>query len=314
MVWLAFYGCINWSLTQAQQQSSLDLSQSFPAMKGGKARPKTGFHSSVQKRHVSGSSGASLAKRPHLESWTVAHQIGRESTSSSVSASSTDSMKKGSHGGWLPDVLQSTTSSLSSSVVQVAMLPQFLFQWRSITSNRFVFNMAKGHHLQHRSPPPLFHNFKWFNIKAAAAHHPIIQKEVDELFSKGAIQPSSSGAGFYSSVFVVPKHTGGLCCILNLKQFNCYMHIPTSKMLTIWHVQQLIQYAFYDFSIDLKDAYLHIHIIKHHHHFYNLFGKIHFNRGGFYLLGLPQLLGFSPPLLNLSCSFADVSDSISLSI
>ena len=70
--------------------------------------------------------------------------------------------------------------------------------------------MVQGHHFQLRSYPPLFHNFKWFNIKAAAVDHPIIQKEVHELLAKGAIEPSSGDAGFFSSVFVVPKHTGGL--------------------------------------------------------------------------------------------------------
>ena len=74
--------------------------------------------------------------------------------------------------------------------------------------------MVQGHHLQLRSHLPLFHSFWQFNVKAAAAHHPIIQKEVDELLPKGAIEPSSGGAGFYSSVFVVPKNTGGLCPIL----------------------------------------------------------------------------------------------------
>ena len=36
----------------------------------------------------------------------------------------------------------------------------------------------------------------------------VIQKEVGELLAKGAIEPSLGGAGFYSSVFVVPKHLG----------------------------------------------------------------------------------------------------------
>ena len=81
--------------------------------------------------------------------------------------------------------------------------------------------------------PPLFHDFWHFNVKAAAVHHPVIQKEVDELLAKGAIEPSSSGAGFYSSMFMVPNHTGGLHPILNLKHFNCYMHIPSFKMLTL---------------------------------------------------------------------------------
>ena len=168
-----------------------------------------------------------------------------------------------------PDVLQPSTSSSSSSTsapFQVGMLFKFLDQWRSITSNRFVLNMVQGHHLQLRSHPPLFRNFWHFNVKVPAAHHPVIQKEVDELLAKGPIEPSSGGAGFYSSVFVVPKHTGGLRPILNLKRFNCYMHIPSFKMPTLKTVQ-LIQQGDYAFSIDLQDAYLHVPIVKHHRQF-----------------------------------------------
>ena len=144
------------------------------------------------------------------------------------------------------------------------MLFHFLGHWRCVTSNRFLLNMVKGHHLQLRSCPPLFHNFQHFSVKAAATHHPIIHKEVDELLVKGAIEPSSGGAGFCSSVFVVPKCTGGLWLILNLKQFNCYLHIPSFKMSTGRHVQC----GDYAFSIDLQDAYLHIPIVKHHHRFF----------------------------------------------
>ena len=61
--------------------------------------------------------------------------------------------------------------------------------------------------------------------------------------------------------------TGGLQPILNLKQFNQFLHVPSFKMPTIQHVQQLIQHSDYTFSIDLQDAYLHIPIVKHHHHF-----------------------------------------------
>ena len=131
------------------------------------------------------------------------------------------------------------------------MLLKFFDQWRSITSNRFVLIMVWGHHLQLRSFPPLFHDFWHFSVKAVAAHHPVIQKKVDELLAKGAIEPSSGGADFYSSMFVVPKHTGGLRPILNLKHFNCYMHIPSFKMPTLKHVWQVIQHDDYAFSIDL---------------------------------------------------------------
>ena len=66
-------------------------------------------------------------------------------------------------------------------------------------------------------------------MKVATAHHPIIQKELGELVSRGMIEPSSGGVGFYSSVFTVPKHTGGL----NHKRFDHYLHIPSVKIPTI---------------------------------------------------------------------------------
>ena len=170
-----------------------------------------------------------------------------------------------------PDVLQPSTSSSSSSstsaTFQVGMLFKFLDQWRSITSKRFVLNMVQGHHLQLRSHPPLFCDFQHFNVKVAAAHHPVIQKESDELLAKGAIEPSSGGAGFYSSMFVVPKCTGGLCPILSLKHFNSYIHIPSFKMPTLKNIWQLIQQGAFAFSIDLQDAYLHVPIVKQHCHF-----------------------------------------------
>ena len=46
------------------------------------------------------------------------------------------------------------------------------------------------------------------------------------------------------------------------------MLIPTFKMPTIRQEWQCIQQGNYAFSIDLKDTYLHIPIIKCHHDFY----------------------------------------------
>ena len=87
------YGHIHWSLAQAQQQSSMGLFQSFAPMRGGKARPRTGFYVNVQKRLVLESSGASLAKRPHVEKRAEACLGGSKSTDGGVSASFTDSGK-----------------------------------------------------------------------------------------------------------------------------------------------------------------------------------------------------------------------------
>ena len=64
-----------------------------------------------------------------------------------ASTSCTDYQNKGATGDIIPVELQ---FSLSSSVVQVGRLPVFLDQWRSITSNRFAFNLVQRHNLQLR--------------------------------------------------------------------------------------------------------------------------------------------------------------------
>ena len=93
------YDHINWSLAQAQQQSSIALSQPFPSVRGCKARPRTAFHFKEKKRPVSEYIGASLAKRHHLESKIEAHPGGRKSIGGSVSTRSADARKKGSQWG-----------------------------------------------------------------------------------------------------------------------------------------------------------------------------------------------------------------------
>ena len=59
------------------------------------------------------SSGASLAKRPHLLSGTETHPGVKMSAGGSVSAHSADAEKKGAVGVTPPDLSQSTASSLS---------------------------------------------------------------------------------------------------------------------------------------------------------------------------------------------------------
>ena len=269
---VCLYGHINWSLAQAH---SVGLSQFFPPKRGGKARPQTGFQFTVQKRPMSGSvpgtSGASLPKKPYLESGNEAHPHGKKAAGGTVSTCSTESRRKVGHGGW-HSCCATALHLFILLIIYICNVSgwyafQIFEQRRSITSNRFVLNMVWGHHLQLRSHPPLFCDFWHFNVKMAAVHHPIIQKEVYELLGKGAIEPSSGGAGFYSSMFVVPKCTGGLHPILNLKYFNCFLHIPSFKMPALKNVWQLIQQSDFAFSVDLEDAYLHVPIVKHHHHF-----------------------------------------------
>ena len=66
--------------------------------------------------------------------------------------------------------------------------------------------------------------------------------------AKGAIEPATGDSDFCFYVFVVPKHTGILCHIFNVMQFNCYMHTPTFNICPIKQVWQFIQHSDYAFS------------------------------------------------------------------
>ena len=72
------------------------------------------------------SHSGSLAKQSHSDT-TPESCWGCRKSSGGVSASFTDTRKKGCHGEGVPDVLQSTTSSTSHSyIVQCGTIPQFL--------------------------------------------------------------------------------------------------------------------------------------------------------------------------------------------
>ena len=124
--------------------------------------------------------------------------------------------------------------------------------------------MVKGHHVQLRVQPPLLCNFHWFNFKSSLAHHLVIQKEVQELLPKEAIEPSTGGAGFYSNVSVVPS-----IWMFYILFFIISHVIATCTYLPLVYLLlnrfgSLFNRVIIFFSIDHKDAYLHVPIVKHH--------------------------------------------------
>ena len=72
------YGHINWSQAQAQQQSSIGLSQSFASKVNGKARPQTESISLCKRGLCQGLMVSLCLKRPHLESGTETYPGGKK--------------------------------------------------------------------------------------------------------------------------------------------------------------------------------------------------------------------------------------------
>lgn len=156
---------------------------------------------------------------------------------------------------------------LSSSNLPLAgRLKHFLPAWEQITRDPWVLQVVLGYQIQfidnpvQNRPPALIPN--------SQAHQIIIDQEVQELLSKGAVhyvQPSPyQEPGFISSLFVVPKKGGGHRPVINLKPLNCFIPYEHFKMESIHMLKDLLRNGDYMVKIDLKDAYLTVPIWKNH--------------------------------------------------
>ena len=90
---------------------------------------------------------------------------------------------------------------------------------------------------------------------------------MEKLLEKGAIEPVpfvEQHQGFYSTMFLVPKKTGDLRPVINLRPLNQYLKTEHFKMDTMSKVINLVKKGDWAISIDLRDAYFHIPIFPAH--------------------------------------------------
>ena len=184
------------------------------------------------------------------------------------------------------------------------MLFKFFDQWRSITSNRFVLNMVQGHHPQLRSCPPLFHNFQQFNVKVAAAHHPIIQKKVVSCLLRKQLNPLlvelvSIIACLWFLSILVASHQYLTWSVLIIICIHLLLRCQVWDMFgSLFSMVIMLSPLIYRMLIFIF-LLLSIIVIS-----YDLFSTVCLITGRFYQLGWPQLCGFSQPSLKLFCYFA----------
>ncbi len=103
-----------------------------------------------------------------------------------------------------------------------------------------------------------------------AADAPILRAEIAVLLAKDAIEPvppADMRSGFYSPYFIVPKKSGGLRPILDLRVLNRALHRLPFKMLTPKRIFGCVRPQDWFAAIDLKDAYFHVSILPRHRPF-----------------------------------------------
>ncbi|XP_053718309.1 uncharacterized protein LOC128757227 [Synchiropus splendidus] len=94
-----------------------------------------------------------------------------------------------------------------------------------------------------------------------------LEQEVESLLRKRAISlvpQEDRKRGFYSVYFLVPKRSGGLRPILDLRRLNAFISSRSFRMLTIQQLLNCVRPGDWMTSVDLTDVYFHVPILQRH--------------------------------------------------
>ena len=167
--------------------------------------------------------------------------------------------------------------------------------WKTITSDKYILSLIKGVKV------PFIHGklprqkFVPPELKMSSEEMKFVDVHLSQLIEEGFVRelPSHIPDGWVSNIFLMPKKTGGFRMILNLKQLNKFVKYTKFKMDHVDQVTKLLQPNFVMSSLDLIQAYGHLHIFRAHQKFFQYTW-----RGRFYCyITLPQVFGMPP-----SCS------------
>ncbi len=157
-----------------------------------------------------------------------------------------------------------------TSVGSLVSLVRFWGAWLALSNpSRWLLRTIRlGYAIQFARRPPKYRGIHSTTVRAADA--PILRAEIAVLLAKDAIEPvppADMRSGFYSPYFIVPKKSGGLRPILDLRVLNRALHRLPFKMLTPKRIFGCVRPQDWFAAIDLKDAYFHVSILPRHRPF-----------------------------------------------
>ena len=133
--------------------------------------------------------------------------------------------------------------------------------WRLYTSDPWILQTVSGYQIDFDSCPVQQHIPR--EIPFSDNEKMLVDIEIQTLLKKGAIVPSFHEEGqFISTIFIVPKPNGKFRPVINLKYLNYFVTYEHFKQETFSVVLELIQKNDFFTSIDLKDAYFSIPVLK----------------------------------------------------
>lgn len=137
----------------------------------------------------------------------------------------------------------------------------FLSAWEAVTDDAFVRSVVRGG-FYITLVEPLPHGVIRIRPPALSAlFQQHISAEIQMLLEKGAIERVRDHPHLcLSPIFVIPKRSGKLRMILNMKRINTFMPTVHFRMETLASILPSIEWTDWAVSLDLRDAYFHVPI------------------------------------------------------
>ena len=140
-------------------------------------------------------------------------------------------------------------------------LQYFLSAWERITSDAFVLSVVRGGFSIELSGPLPGGAIRRRSPRMTAHNNQLITAEIETLLKKGAIERVMDHKGLsLSPIFLIPKRSGKLRMILNLKRINTFIPSMSFRMENLASILPMIMPNDVAVSLDLQDAYLHVPI------------------------------------------------------
>ena len=145
--------------------------------------------------------------------------------------------------------------------LRARQIADFVSQCFRTTDDAYVLRMvSEGIRLKFLERPPLW-NPQYSSTRMQKGRGSYATMSTEKMVSKEALELAPlPSPGFYSNLFLVPKNSGGLRPVLNLKPLTLFIKKEKFKMETTRSIQKALSPGDWVTSIDLKDVYFHIKV------------------------------------------------------
>ena len=140
-------------------------------------------------------------------------------------------------------------------------LQAFLPAWAAITDDAFVLSIIRGGFSIELATPLPGGVVRLPSPRMPAGMRGSLRLEINTLLAKGVVERVTDHPRLcVSPIFLVPKRSGKLRLILNLKRINTFIASTHFRMETLSSILPALRPGDWTVSIDLKDAYHHVPI------------------------------------------------------